>query len=174
MSRYPKFLRNINWKYSIGEVILIVIGILTVLGLSNWNDSRKAYIEETYVLQELQVSLRNDLADINRNLVSNNAISSQLATTHSYNYELIKTIDKIDMDHVKDKVMPYYGEHFKEFKLFQTAPPIDYDFLLIDPYYKGLLEWLNSNREITIPQYIATKAKIEELLGLIEEELEER
>lgn len=45
-------------KYAIGEIILVVVGILIALQINNWNDNRKAEkIELTYLIR-----LKNDLA----------------------------------------------------------------------------------------------------------------
>ena len=42
------------FKYAIGEVILVVIGILIALQINNWNENRKASNEETKTLIALQ------------------------------------------------------------------------------------------------------------------------
>ena len=34
------------FKYAIGEIVLVVIGILIALQINNWNENRKANIEE--------------------------------------------------------------------------------------------------------------------------------
>ncbi len=45
------------FKYAIGEIILVVIGILIALQINNWNENRKAEkIELTYLIR-----LKNDL-----------------------------------------------------------------------------------------------------------------
>lgn len=49
------------FKYAIGEIILVVIGILIALQINNWNESRKAEIEERDILQKLQLDLRDDI-----------------------------------------------------------------------------------------------------------------
>ncbi len=36
-------------KYAIGEIILVVIGILIALSINNWNESRKEAIQETAI-----------------------------------------------------------------------------------------------------------------------------
>jgi len=44
-------------KYAIGEIILVVIGILIALSINNWNESRKQSISE----KEFITSVKNDL-----------------------------------------------------------------------------------------------------------------
>ena len=40
-------------RYAIGEIILVVIGILIALQINNWNENRKATAEETVILKSL-------------------------------------------------------------------------------------------------------------------------
>jgi hypothetical protein len=44
-------------KYAIGEIVLVVIGILIALQINNWNENRKATIEETAILESLYENL---------------------------------------------------------------------------------------------------------------------
>ena len=47
------------FKYAIGEIILVVIGILIALQINNWNEDRKNDLKLTKTL----VALYNDLAE---------------------------------------------------------------------------------------------------------------
>ena len=48
-------------KYAIGEIILVVIGILIALQINNWNDKEKLKVEEVNVLKNFQQSLSPDI-----------------------------------------------------------------------------------------------------------------
>ncbi|MEM0992426.1 MAG: DUF6090 family protein [Bacteroidota bacterium] len=54
--------------YAIGEIFLVVIGILFALQINNWNEERKLAQLETELIQEVQNGLKNDLADVQVNL----------------------------------------------------------------------------------------------------------
>jgi hypothetical protein len=45
------------FKYAIGEIILVVIGILIALGINNWNENRKDSNQEKIVLMSLLENL---------------------------------------------------------------------------------------------------------------------
>ncbi len=45
------------FKYAIGEIILVVIGILIALQINNWNETRKDEIEEKAILKSLVENL---------------------------------------------------------------------------------------------------------------------
>jgi hypothetical protein len=54
--------------YAIGEIALVVIGILIALQINNWNESRKLKNLEKEMLSELNISLKRDLSDIEYNI----------------------------------------------------------------------------------------------------------
>jgi hypothetical protein len=55
-------------KYAIGEIILVVVGILIALQINNWNEANKAAKEELKILKEMQFNLTNDLKDCEWNI----------------------------------------------------------------------------------------------------------
>lgn len=55
-------------KYAIGEIVLVVIGILIALQINNWNEKRKLTLEETKLLKELKIALMSDHEDIISNI----------------------------------------------------------------------------------------------------------
>jgi len=56
------------FKYAIGEIVLVVIGILIALQINNWNQQRKQRQLELIALAEVRDDLINSLWDINDNL----------------------------------------------------------------------------------------------------------
>ena len=48
------------FKYAIGEIILVVIGILIALQINNWNENRKLKIDEKIILTDLIEDLKLD------------------------------------------------------------------------------------------------------------------
>ena len=48
-------------KYAIGEILLVVIGIIIALQLNNWNESRNLKYKEIVILKALKSELENDL-----------------------------------------------------------------------------------------------------------------
>jgi hypothetical protein len=73
-----KFFRKIRQKsltenkfskyllYAIGEIVLVVFGILIALSINNWNDSRKEAKEESFLLLQLQQEFVNDSIQLRR------------------------------------------------------------------------------------------------------------
>ena len=48
--------------YAIGEILLVVIGILIALQVNNWNEYNKERILEIEILEEIRENLLKDLA----------------------------------------------------------------------------------------------------------------
>ena len=53
-------------KYAIGEIILVVIGILIALQINNWNEGRKVKKQETQIYTELKSDLIQTKNDIQK------------------------------------------------------------------------------------------------------------
>ena len=56
------------FKYAIGEIILVVIGILIALSINNWNEKSKLKTEEIKLLKEMKSALKSDNEDIISNI----------------------------------------------------------------------------------------------------------
>ena len=53
------------FKYAIGEIILVMIGILLALGISNWNEDRLSDQRELVYLKNLRDDLQNNIKILN-------------------------------------------------------------------------------------------------------------
>ena len=51
-------------KYAVGEIVLVVIGILIALGINNWNESRKENLKEITNLKSLKSELEVSLEEL--------------------------------------------------------------------------------------------------------------
>ena len=51
-------------KYAIGEIVLVVIGILIALQINNWNEGRKEALQEKLLLNNLQGEFKDNLQDL--------------------------------------------------------------------------------------------------------------
>ncbi len=53
-------------KYALGEILLVVIGILIAFSINNWNDHRKERKVEQEILEQFKVDLESDIESIQR------------------------------------------------------------------------------------------------------------
>jgi hypothetical protein len=52
------------FKYAIGEIVLVVIGILIALSINNWNESRKERVIENKILNEIYANMKLDVSNL--------------------------------------------------------------------------------------------------------------
>ncbi len=71
-------------KYAIGEIVLVVIGILIALQINTWNENRKLKLQEVSILKDLQTDLKASLLEINRNIDENQKIVNYIKTIAKY------------------------------------------------------------------------------------------
>ena len=62
MSALSRIVRATNWKYALGEIALIFIGITLALAANTWYEDRQDQGDEREILQQMIVGLNSDLA----------------------------------------------------------------------------------------------------------------
>ncbi|MDX1702252.1 MAG: DUF6090 family protein, partial [Melioribacteraceae bacterium] len=89
--------------YAIGEIALVVIGILIALQLNNWNQQNQRKLREITMLEELKSDLEYSLMEVNQDLKSSKAardatqrilhlLKGELSTSDSLYYDFHKLI----------------------------------------------------------------------------------
>ncbi|MBT8220052.1 MAG: hypothetical protein KJP00_09510 [Bacteroidia bacterium] len=94
--------------YAIGEILLVVIGILIALQINTWNEERKARIREVKLLKELKSNL----------LVNQHRLSQQIDEETTYFNSA-----KIIVNHL-DQQLPYHDSLATHFELSQLSADI--------------------------------------------------
>ena len=86
------------FKYAIGEIILVVIGILIALQINNWNENRKDIAKEQQILLSLKEEFKQNIKELKFdhqiNLGSLNAFITLLNFDKSVDFDT-KTIDSL-------------------------------------------------------------------------------
>ena len=60
--------KTVNYlKYAVGEIALVMIGILLALQVSNWNELRKQRIEELETLKNIKSDFTNAINEFEEN-----------------------------------------------------------------------------------------------------------
>ena len=101
-----KFFRNIRQnllsegktgrylKYAIGEILLVVIGILIAIQINNWNESNKVKTEEILYLKRLKIDLEKDILYYNENIDRANLLIDRNTSFLKKIYSEQKSIDE--------------------------------------------------------------------------------
>lgn len=95
-------------KYAIGEIILVVIGILIALSINNWNSDRLQAKRNKQLLFKMSKELEQHKQRIESLLDNTNpAFGSRLVKIDSINYLLEEGIQSTDLDYII-KAPSYY------------------------------------------------------------------
>ena len=142
-------------KYAIGEIVLVVIGILIALQINNWNENQKNNEKEISIAKELHIEL-------NENLIS---VKNQLGLWENRDKKISEVISLIDSENVKitnrefDSTLIYVIA-FSNFKLkqskfqriislesfqFKKSPTLINDMLSLNDMYVTLMDYYNQN-----------------------------
>lgn len=65
-------------KYAIGEIFLVVIGILIALSINNWNENAKERKFERKMLSEIHLALKSDIAYFENNVTRLSRLDSSI------------------------------------------------------------------------------------------------
>ena len=116
----------IYFKYAIGEIVLVVIGILIALQINNWNEHQKAIKKEAEVIASLKQEITSNINDLEKTLKINESF-------------IIKT----------DSLLEILNGDLKELHTTSTiARAFDYETLSIEiPELDNIIE---SNSELLI------------------------
>ena len=85
-------------KYAIGEIVLVVIGILIALQINIWNENRKARLNEKAVLSSLKEELNSTLQELKRDLKVQNDYKQSTENVYSYIQNKPKLVDSMYKD----------------------------------------------------------------------------
>jgi hypothetical protein len=81
------------FKYAIGEIILVVIGILIALQINTWNQNRQNRIQEQQILSQLLTEYQNNLNQLNQKIfIRNEVISSSFKLLNYKNDEMQEVV----------------------------------------------------------------------------------
>ena len=116
-------------RYAIGEVVLVVIGILIALSINNWNEARKERLEEMVILKQLQTEFISNLTQLDQKIASKkDLMNSAMQLFHYIDYPNLLDKDSID------------------FHLARTLPYSTFDPIVNDLASSGSLRIITNNR----------------------------
>ena len=117
------------FKYALGEIVLVVIGILIALQINNWNEHRKERVEERALLSQLQSEFESNRKQLNEKIIiRNNMIAAS--------FKLLDFIDHPEKRH-SDSVNT---------NLVQTLLVPTFDPVVNDIISSGRIQLLKNNR----------------------------
>ncbi|MBO3116095.1 hypothetical protein J4050_05015 [Winogradskyella sp. DF17] len=100
-------------KYAIGEIVLVVIGILIALQINNWNEGRKLKIKSKALVEKIVNDLITDTLNINALIERSNTPETNIEDYFKY-YDSL-SVNDANVDKLLDsinKVKAYYMNYY--------------------------------------------------------------
>ena len=143
-------------KYAIGEIILVVIGILIALQINNWNEGRKLANQETFYLTRL-------LSENNRDIIT---FSSFIKDLEKGNETIVNFSEALKINAINDSLLIHRAnEYFKFGSIFPIFSSSKSTFE--DLSSTGNLKVVkNTNLRDDIVQHYAKHKQIEERIQI--------
>lgn len=77
--RLTELPNRFDWKYAIGEVALIVIGITIALAANSWYEGQKDLRDERVLLRQMHQTLKEDLEELSQRSVTMQQVEREIA-----------------------------------------------------------------------------------------------
>ena len=121
---------QLNWKYIIGEILLIFVGISLAIWFNNWNASSKMTYEKSVAIRKIKEEIQSNINELTKAKKDNEAIakafyeyekifkgnSTELLTTPQHFNELQQKypgfFQLIDSTHIHQDTFYYRGGTF--------------------------------------------------------------
>ena len=94
-------------KYAVGEIVLVVIGILLALQVNNWNEERKSKIETNKIREELNAEFYNNRIVLNERIKDLNLANSYVRKVLSLINKEKKHLASVNIDSIISKSLKY-------------------------------------------------------------------
>ncbi len=139
----PSTTRTTNYlKYAIGEILLVVVGILIALQLNNLNDIRKTKNVELSLLNDVKVSLLESQKDLEKLLKNNSQDVKNLTYLNNY------VIKNLPYNHKLDTIfasLPTWSSPYLTYTAYETLKSKGLDLIKNDSLKKQIINIYESD-----------------------------
>lgn len=146
------------FKYAIGEILLVVIGILIALQINNWNENNKQREKEKVILENLKTSLEKDI------LTHNFHIQSYEKSKHSIQF----LIEFMENDYqFTDSLKYHFGRTTYlwnpsiQLEIFENLKSVGFDIIS----NKNLKEQILRYYSFATTDFITAKNRYDNIMG---------
>jgi len=146
--------------YSIGEILLVIIGILIALQINNWNEENKTRKEESNILTEIKLALKNDLEYIDFSIRSHK-LSTRNLTIIKEQFQL-KTTTNDSLNYLYYSLL-YTSPVEVSIVPFETLKSKGFDLISNNPLRNKILHYYEQTVKYSMnkEQFISNKFTVE-------------
>tara|TARA_R110001632_G_scaffold83134_2_gene184214 strand:- start:2750 stop:3496 length:747 start_codon:yes stop_codon:yes gene_type:complete len=128
-TRKPAFAAGRYFKYAIGEILLVVIGILIALQINNWNEKRKSSENELALLNSLKSEMMTSLKGLEYDYESSVEFRQSTRNIYYYIQNKPKLVDSMNIDFYKSVQFDY---SFPKTSTYETLKSGDLEIIKSD------------------------------------------
>ena len=136
-------------KYAIGEIVLVVIGILIALQINNWNEVRKTRVKEVEILKDFEKELQFDILQMDSIVMQYDRAKKAINKVLNYLEEDLPYSDSLDY-YFFDTTLVYDAGGLTD-GTYETLKSAGFDLItnkeirdLIILVYEEFNPWMNS------------------------------
>jgi hypothetical protein len=108
--RFLKLNGKFNWKYVVGEILLIFIGINLAIWFNNWNTSKKSVYDKQVAIEKIIEEIENNRSELNlardKNMLILSAFNSYKNLYNGNTSELIASPESLNI--LQNKFPKFY------------------------------------------------------------------
>jgi hypothetical protein len=170
-------------KYAVGEIVLVVVGILIALQINNWSEARKRANSEQQILSSIKSSLVNDtlvFAGAARNARRSNkaikllltrpalhdsltntfvaALSATAIQSNTSAFEQLKSLgfEIVKNDSLRDRLVKHYDYNLERGILRNRHNLINFSEEIFYPFYRKHISFSVSDTSFSDFKYLPT------------------
>ncbi len=114
-------------RYAIGEIILVVVGILIALQINNWNENRLKGKKEIQILKSFESQFQNDISQFNESLKFYDGASKSIDIIISHLENIIPYNDSLNQHFFIST--RFYGDSDLDNNVFESLKSLGVDLI---------------------------------------------
>jgi hypothetical protein len=174
-------------KYAVGEILLVVIGILIALQINNWNENRKNRVIEKNILTSIKLDLISDTITYNNgmdrisfsnksiklilnkpelqdsltalNFISSYSLAEIRSRTTSFEFLKSTGLDIVHHQELRDSIIDYYEEEVKVAIIKNDFNSKGLNINTLEPYLQEHFIFTTKDSSLTDLDYIPLNYK---------------
>jgi len=130
------------FKYALGEIFLVAIGVLIAVQVNNWNEERLLKIQKKEKLLNLYTAIKKDSEFLN-----------ELSDSNNFRYNSINQLLK--WMKLPSKKLDNFVPDLSSKVIWSKEVPINYN----EEFYKTTIRWINRSKKMMIQSYAMDELK---------------
>ena len=99
-------IKSLNWKYIVGEVLLIFLGINLAIWFNDWNSTQQLNANKEIAIAKIEEEIRNNLDELTRAREENKDISGAIE-----DFRKLRSADQVGVETTVEQMAEYTSKY---------------------------------------------------------------